>query len=231
MRKAIYGVIFSFLYLSYAFSAEPVGKIIQLINDVDVTSLTSGEKIIPQVGFILKADHKIRTGKRSYAEILLNNGTRIQMRDISVLNISSLKDEQNEEPTRLKLLTGKVRVSVKKVFHKGHTLIVKTPTAIAGIRGTEFGIIATINETKIIVFSGSLEVASSNPKIIKSYLLKDREESDIPKDSPPTSPRAVPEHILNTWFDRYDIDERNRIIDKTKGNEDLIDTILRKRTY
>jgi len=219
------------VFFTNAYAVEPVGKIIQLINDVDITSLTTGEKITPHAGFIINTDHKIRTGKRSYAEILLNNGTRIQMRDISVLNVASLKEEKSEEPTRLRLLTGKLRISVKKVFSKGHTLLLKTPTAIAGIRGTDFGVIATINETKIIVFDGKLDVASSNQKIIKSYQLRDREESDIKKDAPPSPPRAVPEDIANSWFDRYDIDEQNKIIDKTKSSEGLLDSILRKRSY
>ncbi len=230
MRTSSMIIAFAFFF-THAYAVERVGKIVQLINDVDVTSLTTGEKIIPHAGFVINTDHKIRTGKRSYAEILLDNGTRIQMRDISVLNVSSLKDDKTEEPTRLRLLTGKLRVSVKKIFRKGHTLILKTPTAIAGIRGTEFGVIATIYETKIIVFNGKLDIASSNQKIIKSYQLRDREESDIKKDTPPTPPRNVPEDVVNTWFDRYDIDELNRIKDKTKAGEGLLDSILRKRTY
>jgi hypothetical protein len=230
MRKVILIFVVSFFF-TYAHAVEPVGKILQLINDVDVTSLSTGEKITPQAGFVLNTDHKIRTGKRSYAEILLNNGTRIQMRDISVLNVASLKDDKSEDPTRLRLLTGKLRVTVKKVFSKGHTLILKTPTAIAGIRGTDFGVIATINETKIIVFTGKIDVASSNEKIIKSYQLRDREETDVKKDAPPLQPRSVPEQVINTWFERYDIDEKNQIIDKTKPNEGLLDKILRKRTY
>ncbi len=230
IRKSIMLIALIF-FTAKAYAIEPVGKIIQLVNDVDITSLTTGEKIAPQAGFVINTDHKIRTGKRSFAEILLNNGTRIQMRDISVLNVSSLKGDKTEEPTRLRLLTGKLRVSVKKVFSKGHTLLLKTPTAIAGIRGTDFGVIATIYETKIIVFDGKLDVASSNQKIIKSFQLRSREETDIKKDTAPTPPRSVPEEIANTWFDRYDIDEQNRIKDKTKASEGLLDSILRKRTH
>jgi hypothetical protein len=231
MMKKTALIVACVLYFTYAHAVEPVGKILQLINDVDVTSLSTGEKITPQAGFVINTDHKIRTGKRSYAEILLNNGTRIQMRDISVLNVASLKGDTSDDPTRLRLLTGKLRVTVKKVFSKGHTLILKTPTAIAGIRGTDFGVIATINETKIIVFTGKIDVASSNEKIIKSYQLRDREETDVKKDAPPLQPRSVPEQVINTWFERYDIDEKNQIIDKTKPNEGLLDKILRKRTY
>lgn len=229
MKRALIFAI-AFVIISSAARAEQnVGKIIQLVNDVDITSLTTGNKIAPNIGFLINTDHKVRTGKRSFVEILLNNGTRIQVKDVSVINISTLKIEQGDQPTRIRLLTGKVRVSMKKIFRDGHSLILKTPTAIAGVRGTEFGVIASMLETKIIVFEGRLDIASSSPSILKSHEMRDRDECDIKKDHEPTRPRVVPENLLDTWFDRYEIDESNHIILKTSGKEGILDSILRKR--
>ena len=231
MRRTIFLISVFFCAVTSLPAQNNVGKIIQVVNDVDITSLTTGIKTLPTIGSGINTDQKIRTGKRSFVEILLNNGTRIQMKDVSVLNISALKTEKEDPPTRMRLLTGKVQVSVKKLFRDGHTLILKTPTAIAGIRGTEFGVIASLSETKIIVFSGDLDVASSNQNIIKSFQMRSREESDILKDRPPSRPRIVPEEMINTWFDQYDIDESNRIILKKPAGEGFIDSILRKRKY
>lgn len=231
MKRAVI-LALAFFFISSAAPAEQnVGKIIQLVNDVDVTSLTTGEKTAPGIGFLINTDHKVRTGKRSFVEILLNNGTRIQVKDVSVINISTIKIEKTDQPTRVRLLTGKVRVSMKKIFRDGHSLILKTPTAIAGVRGTDFGVIASMLDTKIIVFEGRLDIASSSPSVLKSHEMRDRDECHIEKDREPTPPRIVPENLLETWFDRYEINESNRIILKQSGKEGVLDSILRKRKY
>ena len=74
------------------------------------------------------------------------------------------------------MLTGMLRITVKKLF-KNRTLILKTPTAVAGVRGTDFGVITSQTETKIVVFDGKVDVANKKRKITKSYTLKKGEES------------------------------------------------------
>lgn len=213
--------------------SEPIGKIVQLVNDVDISSLTTGKLLVPQIGFQISTDHKIRTGKRSYAEIVLNNGTKIILKEVSVLNVMSLKAHESLQPTRIRLLTGKVRIALKRLLRGGseHSLILKTPTAVAGVRGTDFGVIASRYETKVAVFSGLVEVASSNKKIIKSYILQEREETGILKNSPPSRPRTVPHDIIKNWFDYYEINDDNRIIIKQFTEESIIDKLLRKQNY
>lgn len=233
MNKQISCILFFFICFSTTAFAEPIGKIVQLVNDVDITSLTTGKLLVPQIGFQLSTDHKIRTGKRSYAEVVLNNGTKITLKEVSVLNVMSLKINESAPPTRIRLLTGKVRIALKRLLRGGsaHSLILKTPTAVAGVRGTDFGAIASRYETKIAVFSGSVEVASSNKKIIKSYILQEREEAGILKNSPPSRPRTVPHKILKNWFQYYDINDDNRIIIKQFTEESIIDKLLRKQNY
>ena len=233
MNKQIRFILIFFIFVSTPGYSEPIGKIVQLVNNVDITSLTTGKLLLPKIGFLISTDHKIRTGKRSYAEIVLNNGTKISLKEVSVLNVMSIKLGESTRPTRIRLLTGKVRIALKRLLRGGpnHSLILKTPTAVAGVRGTDFGAIASRYETKIAVFSGSVEVASSNKRIIKSYILQEREESGILKNSPPSRPRTVPQKILKNWFKYYDINDDNRIIIKHYTEESIIDKLLRKQNY
>jgi hypothetical protein len=92
-------------------------------------------------------------------------------------------------------------------------------------------VVAGRQETKLVVFEGQVEVASSNQDIIKAFMVKEREEVSVKKDVPPTAPRVVPGEILKSWFDYYDIDERSRIIIRNKRDEGLLDGILRKRDF
>jgi ferric-dicitrate binding protein FerR (iron transport regulator) len=223
-------MVFIFLLCTESFAQESLGKIIQFVGDVDITSLSTGKRFTPDIGTTIQRDYRIRTGKKSFVEILLNNGTKIFIKEITVLNVSNLRMKSSDPPTRLKMLTGKIRIIIKKIFRE-RTLILKTPTTVAGVRGTDFGAIASKYETKVVVFAGKVEVANINKDIIKSYILRDREEVTVKENEPPMRPRVVPADILDSWFDFYEIDEKNQIIIRSDKDESFIDKFLRKREF
>ncbi len=229
MKKSAFFMII--ILICAAASAETrIGKIVQIINDVDLTSSSTGKKITPKIGDTITTDHRIRTGKKSLMDILLNNGTILSIKEVSVLSVSNLKIEDSDPPTRLKMLTGKLRIMLKKIY-KTESLILKTPTAIAAVRGTDFGVITTNLETKIVVFDGRVEVGAENKDIKKSYILKKREETSIKKNEPPVMPKILPAEIIENWFDHYEIDNSNKIVTKAKKDEGILDWIMRKRDY
>lgn len=229
MKRIIIFTIFIFNVYSFSYAAT-LGKIIQILGDVDITSFSSGKKMTPEIGTEITEDHRIRTGKKSFVELLLNDGTKLFVREISVLNVLSLKLKDPDPPTKIKVLTGKIRITVKKLF-KDRSLLLKTATAIAAVRGTDFGVIAGKFETKLVVFEGKLEVANENKDILKSYILQEKEEASVKKDTPPTKPIVVPAEMLNSWFDFYEIDEQSKNIIFKKKDDSLIDNILRKKDF
>jgi len=121
-----------------------------------------------------------------------------------------------------------LRVIAAKTM-KGNSVVVYTPTAIAGVRGTDFGVIATQLETRVVIFQGKVEVANKDKNILKSYILKDREETKVTYQQPPEAPVVVPDYILSKWFDIYSIDEKTNIIIKRKQDDSLLDQLLRKK--
>jgi len=213
-----------------ASAQQNIGRILSIVGDVDITSISGGGKFVPQIGATVTDDHRIRTGHRSYAELLLNDGSKLFVREVTVLNLSGLKMVETDPPTRIQVVTGKLRITMKKTF-RSRSLVLRTPTAVAGVRGTDFGVVAGKQETKLVVFEGQVEVASSNQDVIKAYVVKEREEVSVKKDVAPSAPRVVPNEILNSWFDYYDIDERSRIIIRNRGDEGLLDGILRKKDF
>ncbi len=213
-----------------AAAQQNIGKIVSIVGDVDITSIAGGGKFVPQMGDMVTDDHRIRTGNRSYAELLLGDGSKLFVREVTVLNLSGLKMAEADPPTRIQVITGKLRITMKKTF-RSRSLVLRTPTAVAGVRGTDFGVVAGRQETKLVVFEGQVEVASSNQDLIKAYVVKEREEVSVKKDAPPTAPRIVPAEILKSWLDYYDIDERSRIIIRNKRDEGLLDGILKKKDF
>ncbi|HSV96150.1 MAG TPA: FecR family protein [Spirochaetota bacterium] len=226
-------LIFTLIILAGSLPAaaqQNIGRIVSIVGDVDITTVTGGVKFVPQIGVTITDDHRIRTGNRSYAELLLNDGSKLFVREVTVLNLSGLKMAETDPPTRIQVVTGKLRITMKKTF-RSRSLVLRTPTAVAGVRGTDFGVVVGRQETKLVVFEGQVEVASSNKDVIKAWVVKEREEVSVKKDVPPTAPRVVPGEILKSWFDYYDIDERSRIIIRNKRDEGFLDGVLRKKDF
>jgi hypothetical protein len=230
MKRILVGALIILAGALPAAAQQNIGRIVSIVGDVDITSIGGGGKFVPPIGATVTDDHRIRTGNRSYAELLLNDGSKLFVREMTVLNLSGLKMAETDPPTRIQVVTGKLRITMKKTF-RSRSLVLRTPTAVAGVRGTDFGVVAGRQETKLVVFEGQVEVASSNQDIIKAFMVKEREEVSVKKDVPPTAPRVVPGEILKSWFDYYDIDERSRIIIRNKRDEGLLDGILRKRDF
>ena len=125
-------VLCSALYLNA--EAKPgIGRIIQLTGDVDLTDENTGIRIVPGVGSDIKENQKIRTGTKAYLEILLNDNTKIFMRDLTIIQIGRLKIKRDDPPTTINFSTGKIRINLSRQFNNWN-LVVKTNVAIIGIK-------------------------------------------------------------------------------------------------
>ncbi len=232
MKKIIHIlVIIIIFYLPVDANFRGLGKIIQVTGDVDLTGAKSGIRIEPGIGSMVPADYKIRTGSKSYIEILLNDNTKIFMRELSVMQISNLRSQIQDPPTGIRLYTGKVRIYINKQL-KGRNLILKTNAAMIGVKDyeTDLSVITTDYETKVSVLEGKADIASSNRDIIKSYELNKKEEASIKLNGAPSEPVILPLEILDSWLDYYIIDKK-RILVKGRQEGGIIDYILRKRKF
>jgi hypothetical protein len=234
-RKIFKYILTVLLIMSFYLNAEAkqeVGRIIQLTGDVDLTDVNSGMRIVPGIGAQIKEYHKIRTGAKAYMEILLNDNTKIFMRELSIIQISSLKMKSDNPPTTINFNTGKIRIYLSKQFNNWN-LLVKTNVAVIGVKDveTDFGVITTNYETKLAVFEGESHIANSNREIIKSFNVKLKEETSIKLNMPPMEPVILPQEILDSWLDYYDVVDKDRIIIKGRQDIGIIDYILRKRKF
>jgi len=81
----------------------------------------------------------LSTGKRSFAIIKLNDGTRMTLRPNTVFRVDELNTNAGEESGLLSLLKGGFRAITGSISKKLHNAFkVRTTVATIGIRGTEF---------------------------------------------------------------------------------------------
>lgn len=234
-RSIKYLLFIVFLILCIYINAEAkseIGRIIQLVGDVDLTDINSGMRIVPGIGAQIQDSHKIRTGAKAYVEILLNDNTKIFMRELTIMQIGSLRMKAQNPPTSINLNSGKIRIKIDKSFSNWN-LIIRTNVAIIGVKDveTDMGIVTTDVETKVAVFQGEVNIANSNRVIIKSFILKKKEETSIKQNMSPSEPVVLPQEIINSWLDYYDIVDKNRIVIKGTQDTGIIDSILRKRKF
>ncbi len=111
-----------------------------------------------QIGDIIKENDSIVTAENSFCDIKIGESI-VRIKSLSSVNISALLRSGSIEKTTLDLNSGKMLCKPKKLL-KDESFFVKTPTAVAGVRGTQFAV-ETDKEltTRIKVFNGEVKVA------------------------------------------------------------------------
>jgi hypothetical protein len=123
-----------------------------MIGDVKINSAEA------QIGDIIKQNDDIITGDNSFCDIRIGESI-IRIKAKSSVKISTLMKSGNIEDTEIGLNSGKLLCKPKKLL-KDENFMVKTPTAVAGVRGTQFAIEADkLKTTRIKVFNGEVKVA------------------------------------------------------------------------
>lgn len=121
---------------------------------------------------------------------------RVQLRDGSILSLGSnseLKIVQHDpatQQTELELNYGRVRSRVVQITKAGGKFQVKTPTAVAGVVGTDYVVIFVNGHMQVIVFSGQVVILGANGAILAT--VGPGQMVDIGPDGSVTGPSQTP---------------------------------------
>ena len=132
-------------------SKEDYSSIIFYIGDVKKNNIAA------EIGEIILQNDAISTGVQSSCDIKIG-GSIIRIKEKSNVRLSELYQKNDIEKTTVDLDVGKLLCKAKKLS-KSESFLVKTPTAIAGVRGTKFTVEADAKKTsRIKVFNGNVAV-------------------------------------------------------------------------
>jgi hypothetical protein len=130
---------------------DDYSKIIFYIGDVKKNNA------VPEVGELVLQNDKITTGIQSSCDIKIG-GSIIRVKEKSSITLSELSKKDDLEKTTVGLQVGKLLCKAKKLT-KDEKFLIKTPTAVAGVRGTKFTVEADTQKTsRIKVFDGEVKV-------------------------------------------------------------------------
>ncbi|HQE59713.1 MAG TPA: FecR family protein, partial [Spirochaetota bacterium] len=106
----------------------------------------------------------VTTGSSSSCDVK-SGGSIIRIKEKSVMKFSKMNFSDGNENTVFALDQGKLLCKPKKLL-KDDSFIVKTPTAVAAVRGTQFTVETDIKKTtRINVYDGKVKVARRAPSL------------------------------------------------------------------
>jgi hypothetical protein len=177
--KILYTIILMSIVIPL-FANDFVGKVISLEGRGFIQKENSSFKKL-KLSDSLENGDLIKTSNSARIKISFIDNSIISIAPNSQIKIEKyVFDKTNKERASvLNLLGGRVKLLVAKLSSKKRDFTIKTGTATVGVRGTEFIVSnENVNESEILVISGSVEVINPLDESKKSILLS---KNDIVK--------------------------------------------------
>jgi len=169
-----------------------------LVGDVQVQS-GSGAWQAAQEGAVLAPGDSVRTAAGSKARLVLEDGSLLVVGELSVFSLKSLDADYgaSRSTSDFTLSSGAVRVVVEKKLTAGSAFSIETPTAVAGVRGTDFSVELNDEEiTTVTVFEGQVEVGNILQSIKERVLLDPEHATEVTRGKPPVKPMRLKKELL-----------------------------------
>jgi len=212
-------------------------------KNVGKVQLVAGKVIVIHpiafVGYYVKKDIPVVKGDMfitlddGKVSIFLNDQSRVSLTTNSKIMIHDVVFEKKNKfrSSHIKMPFGKARFSVKKIRGFDQSAFkVKTPTALVGVRGSEFIIHAQIDFTRVIALENTrLEVIGTAMPDIPPMLLTDFEQTLIKLNQKPSDAEKMPEEDIRILEEDFifkpDMDEPDdRLTEKKTTKEDHEDS-------
>lgn len=187
-------IFLSMVCVSGTLYARTIGKVIALEGNAEVCHDGSTQWQSLSVKDILSGLDTIRTGKKSKLKIFLLDDSTIIVGAQSVMKLEKLvmRPSENYRDTRVRLSIGKARFEVRKMFSPKSNWKVHTPTAIAGVKGTDFMVFVFSPElTEILVSAGFVDVRNILLDILGEVRLRRNFVTEVRINHPPIKPKRI----------------------------------------
>jgi hypothetical protein len=197
------------LIVSSVAGAGVVGRLTQMEGRVDLLKGGNLPAIPVKLGDTVEPGDVIRTKSLSKAQITFIDDSTLTLSPEARLAIEDFQFEPGQGKRRavLEMFHGLALTVVKKILKAEEPdFVIKTQTAIVGVRGTEFGIRIQPNSSTILNFSGRTQVGNIFPEVSRLFLkafkvafawnsgssqwvlLHDMQGTTVAKNLPPTVP-------------------------------------------
>lgn len=144
--------------LAFRPAATEFGKITLPLGIVEVQSAGGTDWTRAKVRQPVFAGDKVRTKPKSRAEITLNGGGKVRIAENSELELNEASVTPMKKDFNANLSKGKVWVAATAAFGEKKNVAVRTPTAVAAIRGTKYRANAGAEQSEVLVYEGKVDI-------------------------------------------------------------------------
>lgn len=215
-------IVFIFHFAAQAQDASGIMMVVK--GDIKVTA-KDGKTEPAKVGKKVVQGDSILAGADSRAKIVMSDKNVINISPDSKIVIEKYEnDGKDRKNVELNVVYGKVRASVEQKYDgEKNTFNIKTPSAVAGVRGTDFitGYNPGTRVSQIITFSGTVAVGQPGPNgsIRNPVFVQPGQMTEAGAGAPPAAPKPVPKEELNKMNSESKADLANNKQDQ--GPKDL----------
>ncbi len=137
MKRILFLLIFLMLVPASLFAGQ-VGKVTGLTGKVQIRSRNNVPYTTLKKGTVISEGNWIKTGSKGWVELTLDDKSRFTLANNTEFEISAFVLNKKKRVGRFNLVQGKLRASVVKLAGRQSGMTVRSGTAVAGIKGTEF---------------------------------------------------------------------------------------------
>lgn len=161
MKKYIYTTLLIFVFfLGNIYAEKGCANIVDLEGEVFVKKVLDKEPIEGEVDMEIFEGDEIFTGGNGKVELIFDDdNTVVRINENSHLIVRKIEKDKDTRNSLLELIKGNIINVINKVSGVKYNYEVKTPSAIAAVKGTEFVVEANDKESYVGVFNGEVKVA------------------------------------------------------------------------
>ena len=139
-------------------TGKQFGKLTLHLGEVEIKAAAESDWVEVKPKMLINENDVIRTQAKSRCEITLVGGGKVRIGEKAELEITGASVKPMEKKFNAKLNKGNVWVAAKAVFGEKKSVGIRTPTAVAAIRGTKYRVKAGDDESEVLVYDGKVDV-------------------------------------------------------------------------
>lgn len=193
--------------LAWLKSGATMATVLFVHGDVALVPAKTGRKIPARAGMFLWAKDEIHTGSGGNVTLQFADGSKVLLQQESVLAIESLMKygRTGMTDTRLHLKKGKTDNKIKPKAGPGSRFEIRTPSALAAVRGTRYRVATEQDQMQAEVSRGEVRVANAtagrNVKARYGILVKKTQKPQKPVPLlPPPDLSSLPKVLEEAPF-------------------------------
>ena len=189
-------LVFSMALPAYAEGVHGILRVVK--GDVKIKSAKAGAEVRARIGEKVFPKDVIVTGKDARAKIVMVDNNEINVSPESQIEIQNYEYDPaaGKKEVLLNVIYGKVRSKVEQKYDgKTSKFQIKTPSAVAGVRGTDFltSYTPSNNQSQIVTFQGKVEFGLPGPNgsIMNPVFVTPGTQASALGSAAPTPPTPV----------------------------------------